>query len=91
MPPKAHSEPVTMVSHRSRSNATFAALVVAAADLVDDLDAAHGADAARRALAARFDGAELHSEPRLLAHVDLSSNTTSPPWPTIAPTAANCS
>ena len=70
MPPNAQSEPVTIVSHRSRSNATLAASFVAAANPVDDLDAAHGADAARRALAARLDGAELHGEPRLLAHVD---------------------
>ncbi len=39
-------------------------------DLVDGLDAARRADAAGRALAAGFDGAELHGEARLARHVD---------------------
>ena len=39
-------------------------------DPVDHLDAAHRADPARRALAARLLGAELHREPRLPGHVD---------------------
>src|SRR5690606_36317258 len=37
---------------------------------IDDLDTAHGADTARRALAARLDRAEFHREAGLLAHVD---------------------
>ena len=41
----------------------------AAGDLVDRLDAARRADAAGRALAAAFDGAEFHGEARLLQHV----------------------
>src|SRR6185312_16027196 len=43
---------------------------LAANDLVDRLDAAHRADAAGRALAARFDAAELEREAGLLRHVD---------------------
>ena len=39
-------------------------------DLVDQLHTASAADAARRALAARFDGAELHREASLTQHVD---------------------
>jgi len=42
----------------------------AAADLVDGLDAAGGADPARRALAAGFDGAEFHRKAGLLGHID---------------------
>src|SRR5690606_37780817 len=44
--------------------------VDAVEDTVDDLDAAHRADPARRALTARLHRAELHREARLLAHVD---------------------
>ena len=44
--------------------------VLARDDPVDHLDAAHRADPARRALAARLRGAELHREPGLRRHVD---------------------
>ena len=44
--------------------------VLALGNLVHQLDAAGRADAARRALAAGFDGAELHGEARLPGHVD---------------------
>src|SRR5680860_1124028 len=43
--------------------------LLAGHDLVHQLHAARGADAAGRALAAGFDGAELHGEPRLQRHV----------------------
>src|SRR5579871_720754 len=43
--------------------------ILAANDAVDRLHAAGRADPAGRALAARFDGAELHREPGLLRHV----------------------
>ncbi len=46
------------------------AVGVAGDDLVDQLHAADAADATRRALAARFDRAELHCEASLRRHVD---------------------
>ena len=59
-----------MVLQRSSTTARFSADALAADDLVDGLDAAGGADPARRALAAGFDGAELHRKARLFRHVD---------------------
>ena len=47
----------------------FCGAIFAGHDLVDQLDAARRADAAGRALAAGFDGAELHGEAGLLGHV----------------------
>src|SRR5580700_1527876 len=44
--------------------------ILAGNDAVERLHAARRTDPARRALAARFDGAELHREARLPCHVD---------------------
>ena len=69
-PPIAHSEPSAITSHRSSEDVEVGATIGAGGDLVDQLDAAGRADAARRALAARLDRAELHREASLRGHVD---------------------
>ena len=58
-----------MVLQRSSSTGDVRRAVLVGHDLVDQLDAARGADTAGRALAAGFDGAEFHGEARLLRHV----------------------
>jgi hypothetical protein len=69
-PPSAQSEPNFIVLQRSAARRCSSATLDARDDLVDHLDAARRADAAGRALAAAFDGAEFHGEARLLRHVD---------------------
>ena len=69
-PPMAQSEPSVMRSQRSSSSCQIPVALDAGDDPVDDLDAARRADAAGRAFAAGFDGAEFHREARLLGHVD---------------------
>ncbi len=70
-PPIAHSDPSAITSHRSSSRSRrLSSTVGAGDDLVDQLDAPGRADAARRALAARLDRAELHREAGLRGHVD---------------------
>ena len=68
-PPMAQSDPSVITSHRSSSTCEVALAVVAGGDAVDHLDAADRADPARRALAARLLGAELHGEACQLGHV----------------------
>src|SRR5690606_37847603 len=57
-PRDPHSSPTRRSSDLASENA------------IDDLDAAHRADAARRALTARLDRAEFHREARLLPEID---------------------
>ena len=70
-PPSAQSEPNFMVLQRSSSTARFFARLDRRRMILSiGLDAAGRADPAGRALAAGFDGAELHRKARLLGHVD---------------------
>ena len=59
-----------VVEHRDCFRARSPAMILSII-----LDAARRADAAGRALAAGFDGAELHGEARLLRHVDACRRT----------------
>ena len=69
-PPSAQREPNFMVWQRSRSRSQICLWLFAGGDAVDHLHAAHRADAAGRALAAGFLGAELHGKSRLLREID---------------------
>ncbi len=68
-PPSAQSDPNFIVLQRSVTSSSCFCRLDILGDLVERLDASGRADAAGRALAAAFDGAELHGETRLLQHV----------------------
>ena len=69
-PPMAQSEPSVMVWHRSSSSARLLSRLSPATILSMVSTPARRADAAGRALAAGFNGAEFHGEAGLLGHVD---------------------
>ena len=69
MPPIAHNEASSIVSHNSVSNSKFSSLFSPATILVNNLYAACRANTAGRALAAGFNRTKLHGKARLLRHV----------------------
>jgi hypothetical protein len=86
MPPMAHSEPSSMVSHRSSSSGEVPLPRDAGDHAVDDLDAARRADAARACICRRIRRRRIPSRSApCWAMSTVSSNTTMPPWPIIAP------
>ncbi len=68
-PPRAQSEPNFIVLQRSVEQRLVLLGLDARGDLVSRFDTTRRADAAGRALAAGFDGAEFHGETGLLQHV----------------------
>ena len=75
MPPRAQSEPASIVSHRSLSSAVLAAASAGLApsrgdNAVHHFHSSYGPDPARRALPARLDGTELHRISSHHRHID---------------------
>lgn len=91
MPPIAHSEPASIVSHRSRSSVTCRSDVspwrmraIVSTPRVDPIR--HGVHLPHDSIAQNFIAYSARS-----ARFDVSSCSTMPPWPTTAPIAVYAS
>ena len=90
-PPIAHSEPLVIVSHRSSSSTRLAATSRPA--MIRSMVSTPRVEPTRHGVHLPHDSIEQNSIAKraILAMSTVSSKTTMPPWPSIAPDSASAS